>query len=501
MNAFRNIVSIYSTGLRSLLRDRRALFVMALMPSLFVPLVAILSQSMQDKAAQSESFRIVTIAADAKTQATYRELIYRWFSGSSKFPSIKAAFASPELRPFLTESELELMNIEIENEEELRLWVDRFIESMRHKPPRLSMEEQKQYRMLPSEMRSELSLFREVAVQGLGLIKFIEPSSLRPVPDPNRLTGLEHQLPIDRAQTLAVTAAIKKGAVDAYLDLPEWGSLGNRQIFVPLLYYSARHSSKIAERRARFAIQVASRELVRSSFPEASWAAHPFHFGRTEDLSSIAEIGVQELRMLLPMFLILFLTFSANFAANDVGISEKAQQTLENLVISPVKRWEIATSKFLIVLTVSFTTSILGLTTVALASHYMHESMAMWGLETSQVMLVFSLLFPAAVLVSAAFLAISILAKSPKEANSMNTPVQLCFLFLAMMPAFPGSIVPEWGIYVPMLNVGIVVNQILDKVMEPEAFAVTMIVNSVISLICLWVVIRQFGREQVLYHS
>jgi sodium transport system permease protein len=114
---------------------------------------------------------------------------------------------------------------------------------------------------------------------------------------------------------------------------------------------------------------------------------------------------------------------------------------------------------------------------------------------------VFVLVVPVAVLFSAALLAISLFAKSYKEAQSYISPLMIVVIVPAVASLMPG-IELNWRLaLVPILNTSLVSKEIFTGTYHWNFIAVILVSSCVYAGLALAAAVRLFQREDVLFRA
>ena len=145
---------------------------------------------------------------------------------------------------------------------------------------------------------------------------------------------------------------------------------------------------------------------------------------------------------LLPFFIAMWAVVGGMSVAVDLAAGEKERGTLESLLVTPPSREAIVVGKFLAVLTASMGAVAIVVTTMMLSLRWgypylLHTSAKLdvtLPLGTAVVLLGVALLFSA--LVSAIQLAVSIYARSPREAQQYVTPLYFAIVIPALAVQF-----------------------------------------------------------------
>lgn len=272
------------------------------------------------------------------------------------------------------------------------------------------------------------------------------------------------------------------------------------------LYQTELRSEAAAERLERIAReyleQVVGRRLASRGF--SATLLQPVET-RREDVARAEQVAGMRLGRLLPYFIILLCASGALHPAIDLTAGEKERGTLETLLASAARRIELVAGKFLVVLSLSLVTTLLALGSFAYSVLYLQRS----GPETSETLtvsagsavLVFALVLPVAVLLSGVLLALAVLAKSYKEAQSYTGYVMLGVLLPAIGSVLPGVEINPVTAWVPILNVTLVAQEIFTGSFPWLSIALVLISSCVYAALGLGLAAWQFNREEVLFRA
>ena len=191
------------------------------------------------------------------------------------------------------------------------------------------------------------------------------------------------------------------------------------------------------------------------------------------------------------------------YPALDFGAGEKERQTLETLLLTPASRTSIALGKFLVVLTSSLTTAGLGIGSLAVMFVYFVPKPILAQLDlnlgATQVIALLLLAVPPCAASSGVFLAISVFARSMREAQSYLAPVPLLFILPAGAGMIPGLEISTKLALIPLVNVSLVSREILKGEVPWGYFAMTVGSCGMLALICVAACVWMFRRESVLF--
>ncbi len=271
------------------------------------------------------------------------------------------------------------------------------------------------------------------------------------------------------------------------------------------------------EMRSQFALRDLQRILraYRDQLVEARLAGRglspdvlePFE-SQEENVASPEKVGGNVLGGMLPYFIIILCLTGAMYPAIDLSAGEKERGTIETILASPVGRTELVLGKFLMVLTASLTTAALSLGSFAVtlsAAAEFTQRMSRAGLpfviSAKGVAMVFLMVLPLAVLFSAALLALALLARSYKEAQSYLQPLMIVAILPAIAAMLPGVELNAKLALIPILNVSLVSKEILTGNYPWELIGLIFASTCVYAAAALFVAVRQFQRESVLFRT
>ena len=221
------------------------------------------------------------------------------------------------------------------------------------------------------------------------------------------------------------------------------------------------------------------------------------------------KVGGVVLGGLVPYFVIILALTGTMYPAMDLTVGEKERGTIETILCSPISRMNLVLGKFLMVLTASLSTAALAVAsmgvTLAAASKMVGglSQISTMGLQFQMtprsVIWVFAMIVPLAVLFSAALLAISLFAKSFKEAQSYLSPLTIVVIAPAVVSILPGVELNARLSLVPILNTSLVCKEIVSGTYHWGYIALIFVSSCVYAAVALWVAIRLFQREDVLF--
>jgi sodium transport system permease protein len=214
---------------------------------------------------------------------------------------------------------------------------------------------------------------------------------------------------------------------------------------------------------------------------------------------------------LIPYLVILMCMTGAMYPAMDLTAGEKERGTMETILSSPVNRTHLVLAKFLLVLTASLATATLSvlsmgtsfsvLSRLAAMGTSASDGFPMMTVHPDAALAVFVVSLPVAVLFSAVLITISIFAKSYKEAQSYLTPMTFLVLVPAIAAVLPGiELTPKLAV-IPILNVSLLCKELVAGTYHWNYIALIFLSTCLYAVAALFLAVKMFQRESVLFSS
>ena len=221
------------------------------------------------------------------------------------------------------------------------------------------------------------------------------------------------------------------------------------------------------------------------------------------------EVSGLVLSLILPPILAMLVATGGMNAAMDMTVGEKERHTLEALLVTSAKRWDLVAGKFLAVLAVTLLTTLVLILSLGfwiqgpLGAGFGSADQALslsFGFQTS--LIIFGVLALLAIMLSGLSMAVSTLAKSFREAGNYVSPV--IFLVLAGSFAAFGISIEDASLSlfaIPILNITLIVEEVLLNTLNFSHLGLTIGVTALLSLITLYFATWVFKREGVLFRT
>lgn len=224
------------------------------------------------------------------------------------------------------------------------------------------------------------------------------------------------------------------------------------------------------------------------------------------------KVGGAILGGMVPYFVILLCLTGAMYPAMDLTAGEKERGTIETILCSPVSRTHLVLGKFLMVLTASIATAILAIASMAAsfgagkrmllgAMHGAADAALQITITAKAMAAIFIVVLPLAVFFSAALLALSLFAKSFKEAQSYISPLMIVAVLPAVAALLPGVELNAALALIPVLNTSLVSKEIITGTYHWGLIALIFASSSVYAGAAIAIAVKLFQREDVLFRT
>lgn len=284
---------------------------------------------------------------------------------------------------------------------------------------------------------------------------------------------------------------------------------GDKQATIRLIFKSSE-SLNAARRRIEAIIDQYDREIVnerigRLQLDETLFDAIAIE---REDVASTEEKFAENAGGFLPYIFIIFGFMGSIYPALDLGAGEKERGTLETILSSPASRFDIVMGKFLVVVLFSIATAFLAMLGVLIMVYQFLPTIetnitqtVMDMLGPRRIFIIMSMVLPVSAFFSAVALAISIFARSFKEAQSMMAPLNIIIILPAMIGMLPGFELSVVTAAIPILNLSLATKAILGGSADPILIAEVYLSLFLLAGVSIYGCVKWFNREETLFRS
>ena len=278
---------------------------------------------------------------------------------------------------------------------------------------------------------------------------------------------------------------------------------------------STREKSRVAYVQVGTLIDVWKSQIVRANLMAGRVpvnVARPFQV-KTLDVAEQRQQQAAMWAKILPFVLFIWALTGAFYPAVDLCAGEKERGTLETLLSSPALRTEIVWGKLLTVMSFSMATALLNLVSLGVTAQYIVSQLQMLpGVQLSEglnlppvaaCLWLLAALVPMSALFSALCLACAAFARSSKEGQYYLMPLLMVTMPLMMLPMSPGAELDLGNSLIPVTGVVLLLRGLVQG-NYADVLPYVVPVCGVTLLCCLlalrWAV-YQFNQESVLFRE
>ena len=311
----------------------------------------------------------------------------------------------------------------------------------------------------------------------------------------------------------AASTALEDKQVDAILAVPPDFEVRIESDGRPMLDISYRE-----DERARLAARRLSGVLSKwkHQLREVRMLRHglPPHFddvfevrdlGKPKNADDAAAEGMLDLLMrIFPFMLVMWSLAGALYPAVDLCAGEKERGTMETLLISPASRQEIVWGKFLTIWLFSAATALLNLASMGITASSFSGFLGHDMLRPAAIFWCVLLALPLSAFFSALCLAVGAYARSSKEGQYYLMPLFVITMPLIFLTLAPGVELNPFYSLVPVTGVALLMQRLMTVSLDqvPWLYFVPVLAPIVLySGLALHWAIEQFKREEVLFRE
>ena len=232
-----------------------------------------------------------------------------------------------------------------------------------------------------------------------------------------------------------------------------------------------------------------------------------------EDLTTEEESAGSIFGAILALFFVMYVISGAMYPAIDLGAGEKERGTMETLISTNISSVDIIIGKMLSVtssaiLTATFSMLGFAIPLVVIFLFYADSIneyfFALLSAIVNPVALLgaFVLIIPLSVFMGALLLAISVYAKTPKEAGLLLGNVLIVFIIPCYIPLInPGLELDFVGALIPCYNLALITNNLIAGTVDWFLYSVALISTIVYCCVAIYITYIMFDDENVIFRS
>ena len=286
---------------------------------------------------------------------------------------------------------------------------------------------------------------------------------------------------------------------------------GNSQT-VEIYYYEGEIKSDFGARHVEKSLNEYKEKVVAARLKAKDLPAsvlNPFEI-KKENAAPPEKVSGAGIGSFIGYMVIILSMTGAMYPAIDLTAGEKERGTMETILSSPVSRLDLVLGKFLLVFSASLTTAILSVISMGSSFYFLGHSQAVaasggQGLQMNlgwvSIVAVFLMALPLSVLFSALLMTIALFAKTYKEAQSYLTPMTFVVVIPAVASLMPGvELTPKLAL-IPILNTSLICKEIITGTYHWNSIALIFASTCVYAAVSIFLAIKMFQRESVLFRS
>jgi sodium transport system permease protein len=239
-------------------------------------------------------------------------------------------------------------------------------------------------------------------------------------------------------------------------------------------------------------------------------ALKPFEI-KEHNVAPPEKVGGAAFGGVIGYMVILLCLVGSMYPAMDLTAGEKERGTMETILSSPISRVDLVFGKFFLVLTTALVTAGLSVTSMGVSFavlEHLHafdkagEDAAQMQLHIglTTVLSIFIMVLPIAVLFAAGLMTVALFAKSYKEAQSYISPLMFVVIIPAVAAMLPIDLDAKLAL-VPILNASLLCKELVTGTYHWNFIAIIFLSTCVYAGVALFLAVKMFQREDVLFRS
>jgi sodium transport system permease protein len=254
--------------------------------------------------------------------------------------------------------------------------------------------------------------------------------------------------------------------------------------------------------------QIVHDNLSARNIPDS--ALKPFAV-KENNVAPLEKVGGAAFGGIIGYMVILLCLTGSMYPAMDLTAGEKERGTMETILSSPIARVDLVFGKFFLVLTAALVTAALSVTSMGVSFAVLERLHAFdqAGPDAAQLQLhiglatvlsIFIMVIPVAVLFASGLMTIALFAKTYKEAQSYISPIMWLVIIPAVCAMLPIDLDSKLAL-VPILNASLLCKELATGTYHWNFIAIIFFSTCVYAAAALFLAVKMFQREDVLFRS
>lgn len=224
-------------------------------------------------------------------------------------------------------------------------------------------------------------------------------------------------------------------------------------------------------------------------------------FDTSFDLAEEDDLVASLFSMLIPLLMFSLLASSCMAVAPEAIAGEKERGTMATMLITPIKRWQLALGKILSLTCFALLSGISSFLGVILSLPKLAGGML--AVDTlpytaGDYLMLFGLIISLVLLIISAFSVVSCLAKSVKESGSLTAPLMILIILCGAVTMFLTT--PSIGFYlIPLVGSGLAFSAIMGLTANVLGVVLSMVSNVLIAVLLTVLLGFMFRSERIMF--
>ena len=221
------------------------------------------------------------------------------------------------------------------------------------------------------------------------------------------------------------------------------------------------------------------------------------------DLAGEKEWTGKMLATFMPMLMFALLASGCVAVAPEAIAGEKERGTMATMLITPIKRWQLALGKILSLACFALLSGLSSFIGVILSLPKLMGGAIDGEVATfysaGDYFMVLGLIISVVLVIISAFSIMSTFAKSVKEAGTLITPIMIIVILLGVFAMF-GSSTSTWLYAIPLMGSGLAMSAIMTFTITPLAFVLAIASNFVLAALLITAISFMFKSEKIMFN-
>lgn len=221
------------------------------------------------------------------------------------------------------------------------------------------------------------------------------------------------------------------------------------------------------------------------------------------DLATERDTVGKILSTLIPLLMFALLASSCVAVAPESIAGEKERGTMATMLITPVKRWQIALGKIISLTCFAMLSGISSFLGVILSLPKLMggfiDTATVGFYTTGDYLLILALIISIVLVIISAFSVLSAFAKSVKEAGTLITPVMMIIILLGVCAMFVSGEPAIWLFAIPLMGSGLALSSVMSFTASGLAVSLAIFSNLILAALLIILLAFMFKSEKIMF--